>query len=87
MTEYFGYLLIMELRFDAMMMYSKLVREHSDAGHIKCSRGTQVPPQHPCRRKKMLFYTKVMRTKFCRKQYQMGIVARKLTFDSQKVEF
>jgi len=36
------YLLIMELRFDAML-YSNLGNENSDAGHIKCSCGPQVP--------------------------------------------
>jgi len=42
------YLLIMELRFDAML-YSNLGNQNSDAGHIKCSRephlarGPQVP--------------------------------------------
>jgi len=35
----------MKLRFD-VILYSKLDNEHSDAGHIKCSRGPQVP--HPC---------------------------------------
>jgi len=35
----------MELRFDAIM-HSKLGNENSDADHIKCSRGPQVP--HPC---------------------------------------
>jgi len=35
-------LLIMELRFDAML-YSNLGNENSDAGHIKCSRGPQGP--------------------------------------------
>ena len=39
------YLLIMELRFDAMQC-SNLDNENSDAGHIKCSLGLQVP--HPC---------------------------------------
>ena len=34
---------IMELRFDAML-YCNLVND--DEGHIKCSRGPQVP--HPC---------------------------------------
>jgi len=38
-------LLIMELRFDAML-YSYLGNENSDAGHIKYSRGPQV--LHPC---------------------------------------
>jgi len=32
------YLLVMELRFDAML-YSKLGNENSDEGHNKCSRG------------------------------------------------
>jgi len=42
------YLLIMELRFDAML-YSNPSNENSDAGHIKCShgpylaRGRQIP--------------------------------------------
>jgi len=44
------YLLIMELRFDAMLC-SNLGNENSDAGHIKCSRGPQVP--HPCSRESM----------------------------------
>jgi len=35
MTDYLKYLLIMELRFDAIS-YSELVNENSDAGHIKC---------------------------------------------------
>ena len=39
------YLLIIELRFDAMLYYN-LGNETSDAGHIKCLRGPQVP--HPC---------------------------------------
>jgi len=34
----FKYLLIMELRFDAIL-HSKLGNENYDAGHIKCSRG------------------------------------------------
>jgi len=42
---YYLYLLIMELRFDAML-YSNLGNENSDAGHIKRSREPQVP--HPC---------------------------------------
>jgi len=45
MTYYLKYLLIMQLRFDAIL-YSKLGEENSDAGLIKCSRGPQVP--HPC---------------------------------------
>jgi len=32
----------MELRFDAML-YSNLGNKNFDVGHIKCSRGTQVP--------------------------------------------
>ena len=36
------YLLNMELRFDAML-YSNLGNDNSDEGHIKCSRGSQVP--------------------------------------------
>jgi len=44
MTCYLKYLLIMELRFDAIL-YSALGHKNFDAGHIKCSRGTQVP--HP----------------------------------------
>ena len=39
------YLLIMELRFVAMS-YSNSGNENADAGHIKCSRGSQFP--HPC---------------------------------------
>jgi len=38
------YLLIMELRSDAML-YSNLGNENSDADHIKCSRGPQI--SHP----------------------------------------
>jgi len=38
------YLLIMELRFDAKL-HSNMGNENSDAGHIKCSGGPQVP--HP----------------------------------------
>jgi len=41
MTCYLKYLLI-ELRFDAIL-YSKATNENSDAGHIKCSLGRQVP--------------------------------------------
>ena len=37
-------LLVTEFRFDAILC-SKLGNENSDAGHIKCSRGPQVP--HP----------------------------------------
>jgi len=36
------YLLNMELRFDAVLCLN-LGNENSDAGHIKCSRGPQVP--------------------------------------------
>jgi len=39
------HLLIIELRFDTMFC-SKLGNENSDVGHIKCSRGLQVP--YPC---------------------------------------
>jgi len=42
MTYYLKYLLVMDLRFDAIL-YSKSGNENSDAGHIKCSRGPQVP--------------------------------------------
>jgi len=42
MTCYLKYLLIMELRFDAIL-YSELGNENSYAGHIKCSCGPQVP--------------------------------------------
>ena len=35
----------MEFRFDSILC-SELGKENSDAGHIKCSRGPQVP--HPC---------------------------------------
>jgi len=38
-------LLVMEFRFDAMLC-SNLGHKNSDAGHIECSRGPQVP--HPC---------------------------------------
>jgi len=41
MTCYLKYLLIMELRFDAIL-YSKLGTKNSDAGHIKCSRGSHL---------------------------------------------
>jgi len=42
------YLLVMELRFDAML-YSNMGNENSDAGHIKCSRGPRLGlgPQVP----------------------------------------
>jgi len=36
------YLLIMDLRFDTMLC-SNLSNENSVEGHIKCSRGPQVP--------------------------------------------
>jgi len=36
------YLLIMWLRFD-VMLYSNFGNENSGAGHVKCSRGPQVP--------------------------------------------
>ena len=39
------YPLIMDFRFDVMLC-SILGSENSDAGHIECSRGPQVP--HPC---------------------------------------
>jgi len=39
-----NYLLITELRFD-VMLYSNFGNENMDAGHIKSSRGPQVP--HP----------------------------------------
>ena len=35
-------LLVMEFRFDAMLC-SNLGNKNSDAGHIKCSRGPQIP--------------------------------------------
>jgi len=38
----FKYLLIMRLRFD-VMLHSNFGNENSGAGHIKCSRGPQVP--------------------------------------------
>jgi len=38
---------VMEFRFDANL-YSNMGNENSDTGHIKCSRGPQVP--HPCPR-------------------------------------
>jgi len=38
-------LLIVELRFDAMLC-SNTGKENSDAGQIKCPHGPQVP--HPC---------------------------------------
>jgi len=44
MTYNLKYLLIMELRFDAILYY-KLGNENSDTGHIKCPRGPQV--HHP----------------------------------------
>jgi len=37
-----NYLLIVDLRFDAMVC-SNLGNENSDTGHIKCLRGQQVP--------------------------------------------
>jgi len=37
--------LSLDIRFDAIL-YSKLGNENSDTGHIKCSRGPQVP--YPC---------------------------------------
>jgi len=37
--------IIMEIRFD-MLLYFNLGNENSDAGHIKCLHGLQVP--HPC---------------------------------------
>jgi len=42
------YLLIMELRFNAML-YFDLGNDNSDAGHIKCSRGPHLArrPQVP----------------------------------------
>jgi len=42
------YLLVMELRFDAML-YSNVGNENSDAGHIKWSRGQHLTcgPQVP----------------------------------------
>jgi len=49
------YLLIMILRFEAML-YSNLGKKNSDAGHIKCSsgphlaRGPQVPHPWPKQR-------------------------------------
>jgi len=46
MACYLKYLLIMELRFDAIL-YSTLGNENFDAGHIKCLRGTQVPTPGP----------------------------------------
>jgi len=42
LTMYCKYLLIMELRFDTML-YSNLGNENSDADHIKCLRGPNVP--------------------------------------------
>jgi len=39
------YLPIMVLRFHAML-YSNFGKANSDAGHIKCSRGSQI--SHPC---------------------------------------
>jgi len=45
---YYKYLLIVELRFDAML-YSNMGNKNSDAGNIKCSRGSQLArgPQAP----------------------------------------
>jgi len=44
------YLLIMQLRFGAMF-YSNLGNENSDAGHIKCQRGSHlVVPRPSCNR-------------------------------------
>jgi len=45
MTYYLKYLLVIELRFDAIL-YSTLGNQNSDAGRFKCSRGPQVP--QPC---------------------------------------
>jgi len=49
MTYILKHLLIMELRFDAIL-YSKLGNKNSDAGHIKRSRGLARGPQvsYPC---------------------------------------
>jgi len=41
MVYYLKHLLIMELRFDAIL-YTNLGNENSNAGNIKCSRGPQV---------------------------------------------
>jgi len=46
------YLLIMELRFDAMLC-SNVGNGKSDAGHIKCSCGRQV--HHPRAKQKIFF--------------------------------
>jgi len=47
LTYYLSICLFMQLRFYAML-YSNLRNENSVAGHIKCSRGPQVP--HVCRK-------------------------------------
>jgi len=41
-TSYLKYLLIVVFHFDAMLC-SKMGNENSDAGHIKCCLGPQVP--------------------------------------------
>jgi len=48
------YLLVMELRFEAIV-YSKFGDEDSNAGHIKCSRGPQVPT--PALDRILIFYS------------------------------
>jgi len=63
------YLLVMELRFDAVLC-SKLADQNSDAGHIECShrphlaRGPQVP--HPCSSRSALLNTGIPRTQVYR---------------------
>jgi len=51
----------MELRFDTML-YSNLGNENSDAGHIKCSGGPQVPTL-------LLAYDKQHEDKSCTEKY------------------
>jgi len=43
----------MELCFDAIL-HSKLGNENSDAGHIKCWRGSHVP--HPCCKQSVVLF-------------------------------
>jgi len=43
MIHYLKYLLIVELRLDAIL-YSKLDNKNSDAGHVKWSRGPHLAP-------------------------------------------
>jgi len=58
------YLFIMELRIGAML-YSNVGNETTDAGHIKCSRGPQVP--HP-----VLTFTLTLTKNFVKRSYPAG---------------